>query len=265
VSDAVGVLFEPYQIKRVAKAEAEAEKTKALATIEITEIEQRGFERLIREEGRKQENIESITYQATQQLGDDAKPENLDDDWLANFFEKCRIVSDSDMQSLWAKLLAGEATTPGSYSKRTVNFISNLDKTDAEMFTKLCTFSWQIGDFTPLIFDIDDSIYRDNGITFDLLNHLDDIGFVTFNHTTGFFRLLPGKYFTVSYYDRPISLELPTDENYELQVGMLLLTQVGQQLAPICVAKRSDEFFEYMVEKWTRENLFPRTPIPQKD
>ena len=100
VADAVGAIFEPHQLKRIAKAEAEAEKIRTLANIEISEIEQRGLTRFVKEEGKKQENIESITFQAAEQLNDKARPEDLDDDWIANFFEKCRIVSDKEMQSL---------------------------------------------------------------------------------------------------------------------------------------------------------------------
>ncbi len=175
VSDAVGGIFKPHQIKRIAKAEAEAEKIKTLAKIEVSEIEQRALTRLVKEEGKKQKNIERITAQAAQQLGDKARPEDLDDDWIVNFFEKCRIVSDNEMQSLWAKLLAGEATTPGTFAKRTVGFVSNLDKTDAHMFTNLCTFVWQIGKDMPLVFDANHEIYQRHDITFNVLKHLDDI------------------------------------------------------------------------------------------
>ena len=46
------------------------------------------------------------------------------------------------MQILWARVLAGEANAPGTYSKRTVNLLSDFDKSDAELFTKLCGFGW---------------------------------------------------------------------------------------------------------------------------
>lgn len=39
ISDAIGALYKPRQIKRIAQAEAEAEKIKALAGIEVTEIQ----------------------------------------------------------------------------------------------------------------------------------------------------------------------------------------------------------------------------------
>jgi hypothetical protein len=45
ISSAIGTLYRPRQIVREARAEAEAEKIKALAGIEITEIQRRGMVR----------------------------------------------------------------------------------------------------------------------------------------------------------------------------------------------------------------------------
>jgi hypothetical protein len=134
ISEAVGGYFRPYQIKRVAKAEADADIIKAEAQIEITDLQRRALNRFVAEESKKQENIETITAKAIPQLTDSSAPQNMEDDWISNFFDKCRIVSDEEMQSLWAKVLAGEANSPGSYSKRTVNFLSSLDKSDAQLF-----------------------------------------------------------------------------------------------------------------------------------
>lgn len=166
VCNAVGILYEPARIKRNARAESEAEKIKALARIELREIEERALERFVRQETRKQENIESITAQAAATLPESAHVEGLEEDWVANFFKHCDTVSDVEMQSLWARLLAGEATTPGSYSMRTVDFISTIDKKDAALFTTFSQFVWMIGAPTPLIYEVEDEIYRKNGITF---------------------------------------------------------------------------------------------------
>ena len=92
ISDAVGVLWHPRQIKRMAKAEAEAEKIRALASIELSDIQRRAMARLITEEERKQENIESITAQALPGLNEDAKPEAIENDWLTKFFDECKLV-----------------------------------------------------------------------------------------------------------------------------------------------------------------------------
>ena len=45
VSNAVGGIFAPYQIKRVAKAEAEAALTRAEAEIHITDLHRRAIHR----------------------------------------------------------------------------------------------------------------------------------------------------------------------------------------------------------------------------
>lgn len=61
ISDAVGGIYEPYQIKRIAKAEAETEKIRALADIEIKHLQQRALVRFVAEEAKKQANMEAIT------------------------------------------------------------------------------------------------------------------------------------------------------------------------------------------------------------
>ncbi|MCH9020885.1 MAG: DUF2806 domain-containing protein [Proteobacteria bacterium] len=262
VSDAVGGIFKPSQIKRIARAKAEANKIRALSQIEISEIEKRALERFVTEQGKKQENIESITMQAAQQLGDNSKPEDLDEDWITYFFEKCRIVSDTEMQGLWAKLLAGEATQHGTYSKRTVNFVSSLDKSDAALFTNLCTFAWQIDEISVLIFNYDHDIYQSHEINFNALNHLDDIGLITFETMPGFARKMLPKTIVVEYFGTPISLEFPKEKENEFELGQALFTSVGMELSPICGSTPSNEFLDYVVKKWVRENLCPYSPLP---
>jgi len=172
ISDAIGGYFKPYQIKRVAKAEAEAEIIKAQAQIEVTDLQRRALVRFVAEEARKQDNMEKITQKALPQLQESSNPRDVEDDWIANFFDKCRIVSDEEMQSLWAKVLSGEANSPGTYSKRTVNFLASLDKTDAQLFTSLCGFGLLLGDVAPLIFDVQQPIYNNQGINFDTLTEV---------------------------------------------------------------------------------------------
>jgi len=138
VSDAVGGIAKPGQIKRVAKAEAEADVIRAQARIQISEIEERGLARLVHEEGQKQENIENITFKAIPNLAPDAKPEDVEKDWFAHFFDRCRLISDEEMQSLWSNMLAGQANKPGSFSKRTIEIVATLDKSDAALFTRAC-------------------------------------------------------------------------------------------------------------------------------
>jgi hypothetical protein len=154
ISEAVGGVFKPFQITRVAKAEAEAEVIRAEAQIQVSDLQRRAMYRFLAEEARKQSNIESITGNALPLLTEGSSPQNVENDWITNFFDKSRIISDEEMQKLWSKVLAGESNRPGAFSKRTVNLLADLDKRDAELFTHLCGFVWVIGSLTPLIFDV---------------------------------------------------------------------------------------------------------------
>lgn len=264
VSSAVGVLYEPRRIRKKAEAEVAAEKIKALASIELNEIQQRAMVRLVQQEARKQENIETITAQAATSLGDDAKVDELEEDWVAHFFKQCDTVSDKEMQSLWSRLLSGEATNPGTFSKRTVDFIASMDKKDALLFTKFCQYCWFIGDIVPMIFDPKDEIFNKNGISFSSLRHLDSIGLISFESASVYKKVGFGKYAQVFYFGQPIEIEFNKDNDNEIQVGKVLLTQAGQELAPICGAQGSNEFYEYVINKLHKQGLLLSTPLPNK-
>lgn len=250
ISGAIGVVFEPYQIKRIARAEAEAEKIRAVAKIELTEIQRRAMVRMVQEEGKKQENIEAISAEAANNLNEDAKPEEVEDDWISHFFDRCKLVSDNEMRGVWARILSGEANAPGSFSKRTVDVVASLDKSDAALFTKLCSFAWMLGAVTPLVFDSDDSIYKEHGINFGTLTHLETLGLLRFDPQFGFLRHGFQGDTVVFYYGAPFLVGFGEKGDKALNIGQVLLSQAGQQLAPICGANRLPEFPEYVAKKW---------------
>jgi hypothetical protein len=74
ISDAIGGIFRPYQIRRISEAEAEAEKLRAVSQIEITALQERAIRRFFVEEAKKQYNIETITGKALPLLEDGANP-----------------------------------------------------------------------------------------------------------------------------------------------------------------------------------------------
>ena len=259
VSKTVGGVFAPYQVKRMAKAEAEAAMIKAQSQIEITDLQRRALRRFIAEEEQHQRSIEDITAKALPQLNENANPDSVENDWLVNFFDKCRIVSDNEMQDLWSRVLAGEVNTPSTYSKRTVNFLSDLDKVDAELFTKLCGFGWFIGNIVPLVFDVQAEIYNRHGVNFEALSHLESIGLVQFNSISGFRLLKLPKKFAVVYYNKPLTLGMPKDTDNELDVGMVLLTKIGLELAPICGRQPVEGFWDYVKDQW--KHYLPNSDI----
>ncbi len=251
VSSAIGGLFEPWQIERVAKAQAKADLIKAKSEIEITDLHRRAMGRFVEEEARRQNNMEQIIKKALPKLEDGSDPNKMDDDWVTNFFDKARIVSDVEMQELWSKVLAGEANTPGTYSKRTVNFLGELDRQDGELFQNLCGYGWIIEDtFVPLIFDLEANIYNKNGINFSSVSHLESIGLVHCNYSSGFhFREIP-QVCKAYYYGQPLILNMEKEKNSRLDVGNVFLTKLGQELVAVCSKSCVEGFIDYIKDQW---------------
>jgi hypothetical protein len=250
VSSAIGGISHPWQIKRVAKAEAEVDMIRATSEIQITDLHRRAMHRFVEEEAVRQNNMETIAEKAIPHIQEQADPGKMDNDWIANFFDKSRIISDSEMQDLWAKVLAGEANQPGAFSKRTINFLSDLDKIDAEQFQKLCRFGWYIEEFTPVIFDSENEIYRNHGITFDVLTHLDSIGLIRFESLSGYVRAELPQSFSVSYCGKPLELTLKGQKEKNLPFGQVLLTSIGKELLKVADIELIPEFYEYAKDQW---------------
>jgi hypothetical protein len=256
MSEAVGGIARPAQIRRVAEAEADAERIKTLSRIETTELEQRALQRFVFEEAKKQNNIESITGQSLLQLNESAKPEEIEDDWITNFFDKCRLISDEEMQSIWANILAGEANTPGRFSKRTVNFMVSLDKKDAQLFTKLCAFNWRVGNIQPLIYDPNAEIYTRNGINFVGLKHLDAIGLISFESGITRYQREHFPETTIAAYKNDLYLlKFTKEKDNNIDVGQVLFTGIGEELASICTPEIVTGFDEYIIDHWKKQSI----------
>ena len=92
ISNAIGAVFEPHQIVRLAKAESKAAIIKANTQIELTDIQRRAMHRMLEEETRKQINIENVTKNALPYVQENAEPDKISNDWVINFFEKSQIL-----------------------------------------------------------------------------------------------------------------------------------------------------------------------------
>ena len=252
VSDAVGGIARPSQIRRVASAEADAKVILAEADIKITELQQRAARRFIEEETKNQTNIERITHQAIPHLNEDSEPDKIEDDFLRNFFDKCRTISDQQMQDIWARILAGEANLPGTFSRKTVNILSDMDKSDAELFTTLCSFAWRFpNDTVPLVFTRDE-FFKDQGIALSSLADIESLGLIL-TDSLGYVLNAGLGPIQTSYFGLRLELTLAPGAKGQLQTGDVLLTAAGRQIGSICELSPIEGFFEFMREKWEQD------------
>jgi hypothetical protein len=250
VRDAVGVVYEPTRIRRKAKAEADAAVILARSQIEVREIEVRASERLIRRELRRQENIEKITRKAVDALPAAVSKEPVDQDWISRFFENCQDIGNEEMQSLWAKLLAGEVAKPGTFSLRTLRVIRDLARDDALLFTNFCRFVWVIPGvgLSPIVHDLENTCFAEAGLPFTSFLHLASLGLIEFNEIAGF-NLKGVSKIPAFYYGRQHLISLPEGKK-DLEIGRALLTSAGKELTPIAGSQPMESYRTSVIEWW---------------
>jgi len=163
VADGLGGLFGPWQMERVAKAEAkvarirtEAREELRLLTASYQEaievaveaqedppmLPARAHRRIDAREARRQTNLEVVVAGAAEECrGKRVDDAAVDPDWVSRLFASVQDVSNEDMQTLWSRVLAGEVVQPGSFSLRTLEVLRNLSPDEASSFAKLAALS----------------------------------------------------------------------------------------------------------------------------
>jgi hypothetical protein len=268
-SAAVSAFYKPRQIRLTAEAEAYAKKTEVMTDIEIFNLKEQALEdrarkRMIVEEARNQRNIEAIADGAMLLLSPQADPDSIEKDWMADVLDKCKLISDEEMQLLWSRILAGEANKPGSFSKRTVAILSSLSKEDARLFANLCNYSIKSQDDThPIILDHSNSIYSRSGLTFEGLINLDAIGLIKFDSHSTFSLGETGDPTILTIGECTCSFVIKLSKNQVFDAGQVMLTSVGRQLINLCVLESIDGFEDYLVGEWVRMNYSPANLIPE--
>jgi hypothetical protein len=133
------------------EAEADAHRRATLARVQREadlaaalhreQLEERAQRRLRADAARHQANIEAITVEAIERViersgeGKAVQPtQELGTDWMAEFTDMCKNVSDAKMRALWGRVLAGQAQQPGSFSVRSLLSLKTLLADEAEQF-----------------------------------------------------------------------------------------------------------------------------------
>lgn len=238
VSKGIGTLYRPRKIRKDADAQAYAikvlEAAKAGAEVEakLIEIEtaERIEQRLVAQEVRHQNNIDSVVEDAAVELkGKQVSNEPVDEDWATRFFGIVQDVSREEMQLLWSKILAKEIEMPSTFSMRTLETLKNLSTEEAELFQKVAPFILHQNDY--FIFH-DNDVLESFGIHYIDLAKLTECGilqsgtFVSKNYhtkpnTDSITGITSGKYVVL--------MNLPRGSK-PVSIPVVLLSKTGTEL-----------------------------------
>jgi len=267
VSNAIGTLYEPRQLVRVARAEVEAQrikviegaKTEALLAndesrfAELTAIEKR----VVAKELKRQNNLNNVVAVATQSLKDDkdVSSEPVNPDWATRFFDIAQDISDETMQDLWGRILAGEVTRPKSYSLRTLDVLKNITREEAELFEKAAQY---------VLYDGTYFLYRFSGnndekvpLEYSEVARLVEIGLlqagttVSQNYYNPDGETCDAHLFYGSKYVAFIKI---TPEIKQLSIPIYALTKAGNELYKLIQVNPDVEYFEKLLKKLRQKN-----------
>ncbi len=198
VAAVTGTLYEPTRVRRLGRAEAdvkaelilkttaaelEAEDMRRQHKAELKTIDhdpellrERAGQRLIRQEIKRQRNLEVIVYDALDDAGD-GDPRPIEDDWMEAFIQYAQDISSDGVRQLWSRILSSQAADGRpAVSKATLDALRLLEPHQAANLRRALQLHIAMGQ----IMDVDP--HGDSEIAFNVNAleslALEDIGFL---------------------------------------------------------------------------------------
>lgn len=168
----------------------------------------------------------------------------IDQDWLTMYFNEVAQISTEEFQDIWARILASQIKQPSSVPKRLLQIVKQMEREDAENFTKLCSLSlkYTSGVETAIIpYYIPDmeKYYKENGITTMVLINLEGLGLIQ-STSSSFSMQLSEDTCHLSYH----SQDYEFNTKKEFYFGTIVFTSVGEILYNLIDVIPSKDFFE---------------------
>lgn len=149
----------------------------------------------------------------------------------------------------------------GLPSMRVSRFLTS-ESTDVALFSRFCQFVWIQGEPTTLIYDIDHEVYKRQGIDVSAIRDLQDAGLIE-ARAGGYIKRSFRKHTRLFYFGRLTKIQFPREENNSLEMGCVILTDMGREIAPFCGAAPNQEFYEYVIGRWFGQGMVLSTILPK--
>lgn len=280
-SNAVGVVYEPRHMRKMADAEAyrirqisgaisEADRLPiayengdiSMSSTNFEDFAQRAEFREKWQLLREQRNIENVVGNAYQELEGIPKvdSEPVDDDWAYRFFDIAKGINAEEMQYIWGKILAGEVSRPGSFSTRTLETIRNMSREEAESFQKMIPCIVTTG--RDYFITSEKKIYEKFDIKYTDILRLDECGLMSSSGPLTLTRTVIKESGVLIFNDALVMITSGTPEKpTEVQCGIHTLTRAGRELYQILEHVPNENYFLAVAESIVNENTLEKAMI----
>lgn len=158
-------------------------------------------------------------------------------DWIHVYFEAAKNTSNTYMQDVWAKVLARELSTPGSFSFKTLEVLKNMTDEDFYLFESLCRL--QINGTILQGKDTEELLEWTSQIK------LSEMGLLSLNHSRRWYAVPSKGFNAIQDAERGILvlLENKSEEEVEVEYNCYFLTTAATELQKIASYTPNNEYF----------------------
>ena len=225
-------------------------------------IEDRSIKRARLSSQRKQKNIEAIMEKTYGFCASKTIDKRTDLDWFNRFIALAEDVGNNTMQDLWAKILAGELSRPGSYSLKALKVFRDMSIVDAKLLAKACSLA--VKDQSRKNIRIITGSYQQPGL-FNFfskerqqyvnlsshgLNYADLLSLadnhLIFLQESESSMMAASESVNFSYNGLPLKL---TSKKANVSVQFYKFTAIGTELAHLIADKVNDDFFSHLKQQ----------------
>lgn len=253
-ANAVGTMYQDtigadLTVRRQIKL-AEAEKAIKLIKADTeNELLIRSQRRFLLQEARRQLNIEDVIQGAITHLPETVSEEKPTEDWTTSFFNIAQDISDDDMKAIWSKILAGEITRPGTYSKRTLETLKNLSQHEARTFVKLMSFTF--GNYVIFKLGNDTGTLNPFGFTFADWKTVQEAGLVSIPEDLRINASTPTPLFRCG--NKTVMFHTASSSSIEMQIKQL--TKVGTELSQLIEVNPNEAYLSALGEYYKQKGV----------
>lgn len=217
---------------------------KALVSTDSKELNSANLrDRFLAEQMMRQGNLSSVIKKST--LDEFTNSDKLEKDWFLKWIDVSQEVSREEVQEILAKIVRGEIKKPGTFSSSTLEKIRSIGKKELDLFKKIVDISISNNCIITLGHSILSSYVLDKyNISYNEFLVLTEAGLISFSNSSKVFSLKKDDKVIFDIGGEKLT-KIVKKDNDKLLIPALLLTIVGQELAPL-VNGENDKKAEYV-------------------
>ena len=211
--------------------------------------------------GRQYSNLGNTLMKSTKLITSSDNTIADDNDVFWGLLQHSKEISNTEMQEMIAKIIAGEYNIPGTYSMSTLQVIKMLGKSELELFERMCSLLINSDQIPQDLFSLPENakeFMNELAVDFGSLQLLQSLALFLPNDMTRSMENPEKKNFQVVYFDKSILFSPITPEDANtLRIsmhGFFGLSPVGKQLLKHLDPKPNDSYFNWLKENYKIPN-----------